>query len=142
LATSKKLKKQIKNQITHRYSSFYHNHTYNYSAATNNNSIYLPPRFQDEFDDLKRDFRDLRGVHNAVEQDFHSKKPVLSKGSRKAALVGDEGGDEDRHGGKRKRMYGDVDQLISGMAKTRGSKNGFKAARQIAKKSKISASLE
>ena len=96
-------------------------------------------RFRDEFDDLKRDFRDLRGVHDAVEQDFQvNKKTHSSKGSRKEALVRDgEGDDQDGHGGKKKRMYDDVDQLISGMAKTRGSKDGFKAARKVVKRTKM-----
>lgn len=111
LSTSKKLKKQIKNQITH--------------------------RFRDEFDDLKRDFRDLRNVHNAVEEDI-TRKPKV--GSRKAALIHNQDDKSDPPSGtagkKRKVDFDDVDDLISGMTKSRASKDSFKAARKIHKKRK------
>ncbi|KAJ3367402.1 hypothetical protein HDU91_001453 [Kappamyces sp. JEL0680] len=73
-------------------------------------------RFNDEFADLEKDFKELRGVHRAVEMD-HREAP---KASRKAKLVSS--GDA---AASKKRSFQDVDGLISSMASKRKLDKGM-----------------
>ncbi len=88
---------------------------------------------------MKRDFRDLRGVHSAVQGDINTTQKM---GSRKDAWIQKSNQGEDvvkgasKAGADKKRSFKDVDELISGMAKSKGSKDQFKAARRITKRLK------
>lgn len=80
--------------------------------------------------DLKRDFRELRGVHDAVEKDYDAKP---KQGSRKEKLIKGEQEEE----GSKKRGFEHVDQLISKMASQRRSEKGkdkFTRDKRFAKK--------
>ncbi len=76
-------------------------------------------RFQNEFQDLAKDFQELRGVHRAVESDF-----AKGFGTEKAKRI-------------EKRKNEDVDELISTMAQKRRSikgKDQFKSSKKISKR--------
>ena len=71
---------------------------------------------------MKRDFRDLRGVHSAVQEDISTTQKV---GSRKDALIQKRNQVRDAVKGTsvvgmgdKKRSFKDVDELISGIAKS------------------------
>ncbi|KND04102.1 hypothetical protein, variant [Spizellomyces punctatus DAOM BR117] len=94
-------------------------------------------RFQDEFQALEEDFRDLSSLQRAVqdEDEIRYGKGVLQKQNRRAAEFG-----TDRHG--RKRKFNNAGEMISDVAKierTRGGADEFgkevkKRKRALAKK--------
>ncbi|TPX67850.1 hypothetical protein SpCBS45565_g03427 [Spizellomyces sp. 'palustris'] len=94
-------------------------------------------RFQDEFQALEEDFRDLSGLQRAVqdEDELRYGKGVIQKQNRRAAEYG-----TDRQG--RKRKFNNAGEMISDVAKierTRGGADEFgkevkKRKRALAKK--------